>query len=265
MKESKCRFCNTLLTKTFVDLGMSPLSNAFLKKEQLNCMEKFYPLHAYICDSCLLVQLEQFESPEQIFDDYAYFSSYSESWLSHAKDYTNSMVEKFNFNQNSLVIELASNDGYLLQYFQAKNITVLGIEPASNVAKVAQEKGINTLTKFFGVKTAQELVKKDKKADLLIGNNVLAHVPDLNDFVAGMKIILQESGILTIEFPHLWQLIKQNQFDTIYHEHFSYFSFLTVEKIFASHGITLFDVEELPTHGGSLRIYGCQKKISISP
>ncbi|HLO47423.1 MAG TPA: class I SAM-dependent methyltransferase [Kamptonema sp.] len=253
---SKCRFCSHPLDRTFVDLGMSPLSNAFLNPEHLNCAEKFYPLHAYVCTNCFLVQLEQFESPDRIFSDYAYFSSYSDTWLNHANSYTELMVERFGFDKNSQVIEIASNDGYLLQYFHQRGIPVLGIEPAANVAKVAEEKGIPSLVKFFGVLTAKELVEQGKQADLLLGNNVLAHVPDLNDFVAGMKLILKPNGVLTMEFPHLLQLILQNQFDTIYHEHFSYFSFLTVEKIFATHGLTLFDVEELSTHGGSLRIYG---------
>ena len=253
---SECRFCSNLLKHTFVDLGMSPLSNAYLKLDTINKAEKFYPLHAYVCDKCFLVQLEEFETPDHIFSDYAYFSSYSETWLHHAENYTELMIKRFGLNENSQVIEIASNDGYLLQYFQKEGIPVLGIEPAANVAKVAEEKGIPSLVKFFGVSTAQELVAQGIQADLLLGNNVLAHVPDLNDFVAGMKIVLKPDGILTMEFPHVLRLILQNQFDTIYHEHFSYFSFLTVEKVFATHGLTLFDVEELPTHGGSLRIYG---------
>lgn len=253
---SECRFCSNLLSHTFVDLGMSPLSNAYLKLDTINKAEKFYPLHTYVCDNCFLVQLEEFETPDHIFSDYAYFSSYSETWLRHAENYTELMTQRFSLNANSQVIEIASNDGYLLQYFQKQNIPVLGIEPAANVAKVAEEKGIPSLVKFFGVSTAKELVAQGKQADLLLGNNVLAHVPNLNDFVAGMKIVLKPDGILTMEFPHVLQLILQNQFDTIYHEHFSYFSFLTVEKVFATHGLTLFDVEELPTHGGSLRIYG---------
>ena len=257
MIKSNCRFCQTPLNKTFVDLGMSPVSNAFLKSEQLDKAEKFYPLHTYVCENCFLVQLEEFETPEQIFsNDYAYFSSYSETWLIHCQSYTELMINKFGFNDNSQVIELASNDGYLLQYFKQRGIPVLGIEPAANVAKVSEEKGIPTLVKFFDVETARLLENQSKKADLLIGNNVLAHVPDINDFVGGMKIALKENGILTMEFPHLLQLMEYNQFDTIYHEHFSYFSFLTVEQIFASHGLILFDVEEIPTHGGSLRIYG---------
>ncbi|WP_434687148.1 methyltransferase domain-containing protein [Pseudanabaena minima] len=256
MTQGKCRFCKAGLQHTFVDLGMSPLSNSYLKLDQLNQAEKFYPLHTYVCEQCLLVQLEEFEPPDHIFSDYAYFSSYSDSWLNHAKKYTDLMIDRFRLNKSSLVIEIASNDGYLLQFFQEQNIPVLGIEPAANVAQVAESKGIPTLVKFFGMQTAQELFDLGKSSDLLLGNNVLAHVPDINDFVAGMKIILKPEGVLTMEFPHLWQLINQNQFDTIYHEHFSYLCFTTVEKIFACHGITLFDVEELSTHGGSLRIYG---------
>ena len=255
---TQCRFCANPLQQTFVDLGFSPIANDYLNQEQLHRAEKFYPLHTYVCEKCFLVQIEDFESPEHIFGDgdYAYFSSYSDSWLKHAKAYTDLMVERFGFDASSQVIEIASNDGYLLQYFQQKGIPVLGIEPASNTAKVAQEKGIASLVKFFGVQTAKELVAEGKQADLLLGNNVLAHVPDLNDFVGGMKIVLQPKGIITMEFPHLWQLMQQNQFDTIYHEHYSYYSFLTISQVFARHGITLFDVEELPTHGGSLRIYG---------
>ncbi len=256
MNDKQCRFCQNPLKHTFVDLGMSPLSNGFLKSKQLNKAEKFYPLHAHVCEKCFLVQLQEFESPDHIFaNDYAYFSSYSDSWLKHAKQYAELMISRFQFNQSSQVMEIASNDGYLLQFFQAQNIPVLGIEPATNVAQVAIEKGIDTLVKFFGVETAKELVGQGKKADLLLGNNVLAHVPNINDFVAGMKIVLKPEGVITMEFPHLLRLIEQNQFDTIYHEHFSYLSFVTVEKIFAHHGLTLFDVEELPTHGGSLRIY----------
>lgn len=257
MMTRNCRFCQTPLKQTFVDLGMSPISNAFLKPEQLNQAEKFYPLHAYVCENCFLVQLEEFETPDAIFsDDYAYFSSYSETFLCHAENYTQMMIERFGFNSESLVVEIASNDGYLLQYFQKQGVRVLGIEPAANVARVAESKGIPSWVKFFGTTTAQEIVLQKKQADLLIGNNVLAHVPDINDFVAGMKLALNPNGILTMEFPHLLKLMEFNQFDTIYHEHFSYLSLLTVENIFASHGLTLFDVEEIPTHGGSLRIYG---------
>jgi SAM-dependent methyltransferase len=235
---------------------MSPLSNAYIAAESMQLMEPFYPLHAYVCDECFLVQLPEFESPQKIFSDYAYFSSYSDSWLSHARHYTDTMTERLGLDASSQVIEIASNDGYLLQYFQKKGITVLGVEPATNVAAAAQEKGIPTRTVFFGVETAAQLAVDGIHADLLLGNNVLAHVPDLNDFVAGMKIILKPGGVITMEFPHLLRLIQENQFDTIYHEHFSYFSFTTAEKVFNKHGLTLFDVEELPTHGGSLRIYG---------
>ncbi len=256
--EHNCRFCAKPLQHTFVNLGGSPIANDNLTPTQLNRAEKFYPLHAYVCESCLLVQLEEVESPDHIFGDgdYAYFSSYSDSWLRHAKAYTDLMVERFGFNSSSQVIEIASNDGYLLQYFLEKGVPVLGIEPAGNCAKVAIDKGIPTEVKFFGVQTATALAAAGKQADLLLGNNVLAHVPDLNDFVGGMKILLKPNGVITMEFPHLLQLMQQNQFDTIYHEHFSYFSFLTVEKVFAAHGITLFDVQEISTHGGSLRIYG---------
>lgn len=255
MAQAQCRFCKSDLKHTFVDLGMSPLSNSYLSTSQINKAEKFYPLHAYVCDNCFLVQLEEFESPDQIFSDYAYFSSYSDSWLNHAQKYTELMIDQFHFNQSSQVIEIASNDGYLLQFFQASGVPVLGVEPAGNVAKIAIEKGIDTVVKFFGVQTAQELANQGKKADLLLGNNVLAHVPDINDFVAGMQIVLKGDGVITMEFPHLLQLMNNNQFDTIYHEHFSYLSLLTVNKIFAHHKLTVFDVEELPTHGGSLRIY----------
>jgi hypothetical protein len=251
----RCRFCDTPLRQTFVDLGMSPLCESYLSANQLNRMEPFYPLHVRVCGHCFLVQLEEYVSPEDIFSDYAYFSSYSETWLAHAKAYAEQMTARFHLNTNSLVVEVASNDGYLLQHFVEKQIPVLGIEPAANTASVAVEKGVPTLVKFFGRTTARELVAHGKQADLLLGNNVLAQVPDLNDFVAGMKILLGPSGVLTLEFPHLMRLMEENQFDTIYHEHFSYFSFLTAERIFAAHGLTLFDVEELSTHGGSLRIY----------
>jgi len=255
--ENVCRFCKTPLQHVFVDLGGQPLANSYLKTEQLRKMEPHYPLCVYVCDTCYLVQLPEVQTPEEIFSDYAYFSSYSESWLKHAKDYTSLMIDRFGFDARSQVIEIASNDGYLLKYFKEKNIPVLGIEPAGNVAKVAKEAGIPTIVKFFGIKTARELAAEGKLADLLLGNNVLAHVPDINDFVAGMKIVLKPKGVITMEFPHLMRLMDENQFDTIYHEHFSYLSLLSVEKIFASHGLTLFDVDELPTHGGSLRIYAC--------
>ncbi len=235
---------------------MSPLCQTHIEEHQLNHMEPFYPLHAYVCGECFLVQLEEFVSPMEIFTEYAYFSSYSDSWVAHAKRYADMMVERFGINSKSLVMEIASNDGYLLQHFVAMHVPVLGIEPAANVATVAIEKGIPTTITFFGEKAAQEINREHGQADILLGNNVLAHVPSLNDFVAGMKRLLKPGGVITMEFPHLMRLMEGNQFDTIYHEHFSYFSFYTVEKVFAAHGLTLFDVEELPTHGGSLRIFG---------
>lgn len=250
-----CRFCRSELRHTFVDLGMSPLCQTHIEPHQLNHMEPFYPLHAYVCEKCFLVQLDQYVASEAIFSEYAYFSSYSDSWVQHAKTYAEKMVTRFGINPRSLVTEIASNDGYLLQHFVAMKIPVLGIEPAANIARVAIEKGVPSVVKFFGAQTAREVAADKGKADLLLGNNVLAHVPDLNDFVAGMKILLKSDGIITMEFPHLMRLMQESQFDTIYHEHFSYFSFTTVEKVFAAHGLTLFDVEELPTHGGSLRIY----------
>jgi SAM-dependent methyltransferase len=252
---SKCRFCGQPLRFSLVDLGMSPLCESFLSPGLLNQMEPFYPLHVYVCEQCFLAQLEEYVSPEHIFTEYAYFSSYAVTWLQHAEKYTNLMTERFGLNDNSFVVEVASNDGYLLQYFVKKNIPVLGIEPAKNVAKFAVEKGVPTLTEFFGVKLAEQLRSEGKLADLIAGNNVLAQVPDINDFVGGLKTLLKPTGVITIEFPHLMRLMEENQFDTIYHEHFSYFSFITAEKIFAAHGLILFDVEELPTHGGSLRIY----------
>jgi 2-polyprenyl-3-methyl-5-hydroxy-6-metoxy-1,4-benzoquinol methylase len=253
--QSKCRFCGAALQHTFVDLGMSPLCESYLSLDQINQMEPFYPLHVYVCERCFLVQLEEYVSPEHIFTEYAYFSSYADTWLQHAKNYTDLMVERFGLDGRSHVVEVASNDGYLLQYFVEKNIPVLGIEPARNVAQVATDKGVPTLMEFFGTECARRLAEEDKQADLLLGNNVLAQVPDLNDFVAGLRILLKPQGVITIEFPNLMCLVAENQFDTIYHEHFSYFSFIAAEKIFATHGLTLFDVEELPTHGGSLRIY----------
>jgi 2-polyprenyl-3-methyl-5-hydroxy-6-metoxy-1,4-benzoquinol methylase len=252
-----CRFCGAGLHHTFVNLGLSPLANAFLKPEQLNQIEPFYPLHARVCGHCFLVQLEQFEKPDNIFGDYAYFSSYSESWLNHAREYAEAMIERFHFNRESLVIEIASNDGYLLQYFHAMGVPVLGVEPAQNLSSVAKKKGIRTVTQFFNSRTARELLTAGHQPDLIVANNVLAHVPDLLDFVSGLKILLKPRGILTLEFPHLLRLLEKSQFDTIYHEHFSYFSFCTAAEIFAAHGLTVFDVEELPTHGGSLRIFAC--------
>jgi hypothetical protein len=253
--EKGCRFCGEKNLQTFCDLGKTPLSNAYLYPQDLGKEEIFYPLHALLCPSCLLVQLQEFQTPQEIFKDYAYFSSYSSSWLKHCQEYVNKMVKRFSLTSSHFVMELASNDGYLLQFFKEFHIPTLGIEPAENVAKMAQKSGIPTIAKFFGTQLAKELKKEKKCPDLLIGNNVLAHVPDLNDFVQGMKILLNKEGVVTMEFPHLLQLMQNVQFDTIYHEHFSYFSFLTVEKIFAAHGLSLFDVEELPTHGGSIRIY----------
>lgn len=262
---TSCRACGTALHQKIVDLGMSPLCESFLSAENLNQMEPFYPLKVYVCDHCWLVQLQEYVSPQNIFSDYAYFSSYSESWLNHAKKYTDLMTKQFVLDAKSLVVELASNDGYLLQYFDEKRIPVLGVEPAANVAKIAVGKGIPTLVEFFGVELARKLVVSGKRPDLLLGNNVLAQVPDLNDFVEGMKILLKPGGVITMEFPHLLRLMEENQFDTIYHEHFSYFSFLTTKGIFSTHGLTLFDVEELPTHGGSLRIYARHAEDATKP
>jgi 2-polyprenyl-3-methyl-5-hydroxy-6-metoxy-1,4-benzoquinol methylase len=259
-----CRFCDSLLTKTFLDLGISPLSNSYLNSEQINHKESFFPLHAFVCDKCFLVQLEEFETPDNIFSNYVYFSSYSETWLKHAKDFVNMMTSRFKINTQSNIIEIASNDGYLLQFFKDNNIPILGIEPAINVAKIAKKKGIPTITKFFGKNTANELLQSKIQADFLIGNNVFAHVPNLNDFVSGLKTLLHPEGIITLEFPHLLQLIRNNQFDTIYHEHFSYFSFITVQKILSFHKLTIFDVEELSTHGGSLRIFVCHDDKNFS-
>ena len=260
-----CRFCKNPLSTTFVDLGMSPLSNAFIRAENLSSMERFYPLHAFVCQSCFLVQLEEFESPDKIFNDYVYFSSYSESWLEHCKAYVDRMIERFGFNSRSFVVEIASNDGYLLQNFVRHEIPCLGIEPAGNVAEVAIQKGIPTRAVFFGRDTASKIIDEGQSADLLIGNNVFAHVPNINDFVAGMKIVLAPQGVITLEFPHLLELIKHNEFDTIYHEHFSYLSLLAVEKIFAAHGLSVFDVEQLPTHGGSIRVYGQHSENTARP
>ena len=255
--EAHCRFCGQPLRTTCVDLGMSPLCESYVRFEDLNKMEPFYPLRVYVCDACFLVQLEEYVKPEEIFTEYAYFSSYSDSWVEHARKFTEMACERFSLDRNSFVIEIASNDGYLLQHFLARDIPVLGIEPAANVAKAAIEKNIPTRISFFGEDLAKEIAGQGKKADLVVGNNVLAQVPNLNDFIRGLKIILKPHGIITLEFPHLLRLIEGNQFDTIYHEHFSYFSLTTTEGIFRSHGLTLFDVEELPTHGGSLRIYAC--------
>lgn len=265
MSLGACRFCGRLLQHTFANLGMSPLANSYIKPAQMNQVERFFPLHALVCDGCFLVQLQEFESPEAIFGDYAYFSSFSDSFLQHANNYVEMAVDRFKLNGKSQVVEIASNDGYLLQYFVQKGVPVLGIEPAANVAEVAMKRGIPSLVKFFGTRTALDMKQEGRQADLLVGNNVLAHVPDLNDFVAGIKIVLKTEGVVTMEFPHLVRLIEDGLFDTIYHEHFSYFSFSTVERVFAKHGLVLFDVEEVPTHGGSLRIYGRHVEHDVLP
>jgi C-methyltransferase C-terminal domain/Putative zinc binding domain/Methyltransferase domain len=250
-----CRLCGTTLHKTMVDLGMSPLCESFLRPDQVDDMEPFFPLHVLVCEECHLAQLGEYVSPEHIFHEYAYFSSYSTSWLAHAKTYCEMITERLGLGADSLVIELASNDGYLLQHFGPLGVPVLGIEPAKNVAKVAIEKGIPTIVEFFGEALARDLAAQGKKADLICGSNVLAQVPDLNDFVSGMPILLKPEGVVTIEFPHLVCLMQENQFDTIYHEHYCYFSALTIDKMARRHGMKFVDVEELPTHGGSLRVY----------
>jgi SAM-dependent methyltransferase len=254
----RCRFCGEGLKRTFVDLGSSPLCETYPSSADLSRGETYYPLHVYVCDQCFLVQLDQYQSAESIFSDYAYFSSYSDSWLKHSETYCNKMITRLGLNGQSFVVEVASNDGYLLQYFVQRKIPVLGIEPAANVAKVAIEKGVPTLVRFFGAQLAKELATEGRQGDLILGNNVLAQVPDLNDFVEGLKILLKPEGVLTLEFPHLLRLIEHNEFDTIYHEHFSYFSMLTTICIMEAHGIKVFDVEELKSHGGSLRVYCCQ-------
>jgi len=254
---AKCRICNNELGKPFVSLGNSPLSNSYLTEDELHKMESYYPLDIYVCAKCYLVQLEEIVSAKNIFSsDYPYFSSYSDSWLKHCKEYTEMMIGRFGLNKDSFVIEIGSNDGYLLQYFKEYDIPILGIEPAVNVAEAAKKIGIPTDIAFLDTSYAKRMVKDRKLADLIIGNNVLAHNPNLNDFVEGLKIALKSNGVITMEFPHLLKLMDENQFDTIYHEHFSYFSFHTVQKLFASHDLELFDVEKIPTHGGSLRIYG---------
>ena len=254
---SRCRFCAARLERTFVDLGMSPLCETYPLPSEISRGEMFFPLHVYLCEDCLLVQIEAYERPENIFSEYAYFSSYSDSWLRHSESYCNQMIERFGLTEKSFVIEAASNDGYLLQYFVKKKIPVLGIEPASNIAKIATQKGIPTVVRFLGERVAEEIAAGNGRADLVVGNNVLAQVPDLNDFVEGLRLLLKPGGILTLEFPHLLRLIENNEFDTIYHEHFSYFSMLTAVRILEAHQLQVFDVEELPTHGGSLRIYAC--------
>ena len=251
----RCRFCNTKLKHTFVDLGLQPLSEKYLKPEQLNQRELFYPLHVYFCDNCLLVQLEESITPKEIFKEYAYFSSSSKGWIRHTETYAKMIIDKLGLGNDSQVVEIGSNDGYLLQFFASRGIPVLGVEPAANVAEEAISKGIPTIVNFFGIEISKELLKSNKMADLLVCNNILAQVPDINGFVEGLKILLKPSGVITLEFHHLLNLMERNQFDTISHERFSYFSFFIVEKILASHGLTIFDVEELTTHGGSLRVY----------
>ena len=262
----QCRFCNTPLRYLFLSLGSAPLSNSYLGAEDLQKMEPYYPLDVYVCENCLLVQLEEFEKARDIFHaGYAYFSSFSDSWLKHSERYVDMMVERFRLNEKKFVVEIASNDGYLLQYFKKYNIPMLGIEPATNTAHAAREKGIPTEITFFDHAYALRMRDKGQQADLIIGNNVLAHNPNLNDFVRGLKAALKPDGLITMEFPHLARLMEENQFDTIYHEHFSYFSFLAVERVFREHGLVLFDVEELPTHGGSLRIYAANSDDRSKP
>jgi len=253
-----CRFCGAGLYRTFVDLGMSPLCETYPSTAELNHGEVYYPLHVYICEQCWLVQLEEYESAENIFSDYAYFASFSDSWLKHCEKYCNEMQARFCLGAKSFVAEVASNDGYLLQYFVRQGVPVLGIEPAANVAKAAIEKGVPTLVRFFGAELAKELAAEGRTADLVIGNNVLAQVPDLNDFIEGLKILLKPEGVVTLEFPHLLRLIEHNEFDTIYHEHFSYFSLISTVTILETHGLRVFDVEELKSHGGSLRVFTCR-------
>ncbi len=260
-----CRFCGAGLDRTLVDLGMSPLCETYPSDADLSRGEMYYPLHVFVCDQCWLVQLEEFESAENIFSDYPYFASFSDSWLRHCENYCLEMQQRFCLGKDSFVAEVASNDGYLLQYFVRAGVPVLGIEPAANVAKAATEKGVPTMVRFFGVEVAQELAHQDRTADLVLGNNVLAQVPDLNDFVEGLRILLKPDGVLTLEFPHLLRMIERNEFDTIYHEHFSYFSLFTTVKIMHAHGLKVFDVEELPSHGGSLRVFACREETSAHP
>lgn len=257
-QSARCRLCGALLRHTFANLGVSPLANSYLKPEQLNRMEPFYPLHAYVCENCFLVQLEEYESPENIFnEEYAYFASYSDSWLQHAKSYVDMITDRLGLTKQSQVVEIASNDGYLLRNFVAKGIPALGVEPSASVGRAAIQKGIPTRIQFFGRQTAREMVAEGIQADLLIGNNVLAHVPDVNDLVGGIKILLKPAGTVTMEFHYLMRLMEENEFDTIYHEHFSYFSFTAARRLFAQHGLNIFDVEEIAVTGGSLRIHAC--------
>ena len=250
-----CRFCNTQLTHTAIDLGASPLCENVRRPEEMDQPETYFPLRVFVCDECWLVQLREYVAPDKIFTEYAYFSSNSDSWLQHAEKYCEHVTKRFGLGPEQQVVEIASNDGYLLQNFVQSGIPALGVEPAANVAEVARAKGVKTVVKFFGVETARELVADGYSADLLLGNNVLAHVPNLNDFVGGLKLLLKPDGVITMEFPHLLQLVEQNQFDTIYHEHYSYLKVLTVSKIFGQHGLRIFDVQELKSHGGSLRVF----------
>lgn len=252
-----CRSCGAVLRYTVLDLGMSPLCESFLSAEQVDGMERFYPLLLRVCDQCFLVQLQEYVSGEEIFSEYAYFSSYSDSWLDHCRRYVECAIERFRLGPSSQVVEVASNDGYLLQYFLPHGVPVLGVEPAANVARTAVARGVPTVVRFFGAQTAHEMSAAGQTADLVIGNNVLAQVPDLNDFVAGLGILLKPQGVITIEFPHLVRTIAGNQFDQVYHEHFSYFTLYSAERVFARHGLAVFDVETIPTHGGSLRLYLC--------
>ncbi len=255
-----CRFCRTTLANTFADLGVSPLANSYLQAADLQKVELFYPLHAYVCPSCFLVQIEEISSPFEIFSDYLYFSSYSESWLEHAAGFAREAIGSFNLNSSSRVVEIGSNDGYLLRFFKEAGVGVLGVEPAENVAEVAIGKGIETVSRFFGSALAGELAAQGRQADLLVGNNVIAHIPDLNDLMQGLRIILKAGGVISLEFPHLLCVMEQNQFDTIYHEHYSYFSLITIKRLFEAHNLKLFDAERLQTHGGSLRVYACHEE-----
>jgi hypothetical protein len=261
----RCRFCGAAVKETFVDLGMSPLCESYVSEEHANEMEAFYPLHTFVCERCFLVQLDEFVSPQHIFTEYAYFSSYADSWVEHARRYAEMMIELLGLGAESRMVEIASNDGYLLQHFVAKGIPSLGIEPAANVAREARKKGVETIVEFFGVELAEKLAADGQQADAMAANNVLAQVPDINDFVGGFKILLRKGGVATFEFPHLMRLMKGNQFDTIYHEHFSYFSFITAARIMAAHGLRVFNVDELPTHGGSLRLYVCHEDDASKP
>jgi SAM-dependent methyltransferase len=261
---STCRHCGSALEVSFCNLGTSPFANSLIEPHQSGAAEKHYPLELFVCSNCLLVQLDAFETPDAIFSNYSYFSSFSDTWVEHARRYVETICNRYKFDQNSQVVEIASNDGYLLKEFVRRNIPALGIEPAVNVAQVAQDAGIPTINKFFGNALARELVGRGIGADLIIANNVLAHVPDLNDFVSGFKILLKPKGVLTIEFPHLLRLMEGVQFDTVYHEHFSYFSFFAAEKLMASHGLQIFDVERLETHGGSLRLYVTHQENAVS-